>query len=111
MVTKVRNNAISRICFFVGDGCVSKKRAIFAYFVYKKFVLKKKRRYWVHPYIDDRLARGGFITLFSSLRENPDTFINYFRMSVQSFDELADKITDMIKSQDTCDSAYLHWKC
>jgi hypothetical protein len=68
----------------------------------KNLFKKKKRRYWVHPYIDDRLARGGFITFFSSLRENPDKLINYFRMSVQSFDELADKITDMIKSQDTC---------
>lgn len=71
------------------------------YIVYKKCVLKKKRRYWVHPYIDDRLTRGGFITLFSGLRQNPDKFFNYLRMSIQSFDELADKITDVIKSQDT----------
>lgn len=83
------NNTISRIWFSVGNGGLSKKTCDI------------RVRYWVHPYIDDRLTRGGFITLFSDLRENPDKFFNYFRMSVQSFDELAYKITDMIKSQDT----------
>lgn len=32
----------------------------------------EKKRYWVHPYIDDKLTRGSFITLFSDVQENPN---------------------------------------
>jgi hypothetical protein len=78
-----------------------RKRAIFAYFIYKMYILNKKRRYWVHPFTDSRLIRGRFNTSFADLRGNPDKFFNYFRMSVQSFDELAERITDKIKSRDT----------
>ena len=42
-----------------------------------------------------------FNTSFADLRGNPDKFFNYFRMTVQSFDELAGRITDKIKSRDT----------
>ncbi|CAI6374002.1 unnamed protein product [Macrosiphum euphorbiae] len=79
-----------------------KKKIIFAYLVYKKYILKKKRRYWVHPFTDSRLTCGIFYTSFNNLRENDEKFFNYFRMSVKSFDELAAKISTKIKSQDTC---------
>jgi hypothetical protein len=78
-----------------------RKRVIFAYLVYKKYILKQRRTYWVHPFTDLRLLRGRFYTSFADLRANSDKFFNYFRMSVQSFDELAEQITDKIKSQDT----------
>lgn len=78
-----------------------RKRIIFAYLVYKKYVLKNKRRYWVHPFTDSRLAKGIFYTSFENLRESPDKFFNYFRMSIKSFDELAVKISTKIKSTDT----------
>lgn len=80
-----------------------KKRVIFTYLVYKNYVLNKKnkRRYWVHPFTDLRLTKGIFYTSFENLRENPDKFFNYFRMSVKSFDELAVKVTEKIKAQDT----------
>lgn len=78
-----------------------RKRVMFAYIVYKFFVTKANRRYWVHPFTELRLSRGRFATSFSDLRENPGKFYNYFRMSIQSFDELAAKISDGIKSQDT----------
>ena len=55
----------------------------------------------MHPFTDSRLIRGTFNTSFADLRRNPDKFFfNYFRMSVQSFDELAGRITDKIKSRD-----------
>jgi len=68
--------------------------------VYKKYVLKNKRRYLVHPFTDSRLAKGIFYTSFENLRESPDKFFNYFRMSIKSFDELAVKILKKIKSTD-----------
>ncbi|XP_045477279.1 protein ANTAGONIST OF LIKE HETEROCHROMATIN PROTEIN 1-like [Harmonia axyridis] len=78
-----------------------RKKIVFAYLVYKKYICKQNRRYWVHPYTDLRLLRGRFHTSFGALRENPDKFYNYYRMSVKSFDELAAKITPKIRSQDT----------
>lgn len=78
-----------------------RKKIVFAYLVYKKYICKQNRRYWVHPYTDLRLLRGRFHTSFGDLRENPDKFYNYYRMSVKSFDELAAKITPKIRSQDT----------
>jgi hypothetical protein len=71
-----------------------RKRVIFAYLVYKKYILKQRRRYWVHPFADLSLLRGRFYTSFADLRANSDKFFNYFRMSVQSFDELAEKSLD-----------------
>jgi hypothetical protein len=55
----------------------------------------------MHPFTDTRLIRGRFITSFADLRGNPDKLFNYFRMSVQSFDELAGRNTDKIKSRVT----------
>ncbi|GBN86779.1 hypothetical protein AVEN_230288-1 [Araneus ventricosus] len=78
-----------------------RKRVALAYLVYKKYISKQNRRYWVHPFVDSRLSRGRFRTTFGDLRENPDKFFNYFRMSVQSFDELAAKITHEIQNQNT----------
>ena len=65
------------------------------------YILIKKGQYWMHPFTDSRLIRGRFNTSFADLRGNRDKFFNYFRMSVQSFDELAGRIADKIKSQDT----------
>ncbi|KAE9522680.1 hypothetical protein AGLY_016902 [Aphis glycines] len=47
------------------------------------YLSKKNRRYWVHPFTDSRLLRGHFSTSFEDLRNNPDKFYNYFRMSVK----------------------------
>lgn len=80
---------------------VRRKRAIFAFLVYKMFIRKINRRYWIHPYTELRLTRGRFVTSFFDLRDNPDKFFKEFRMSVKSFDELARRLTDKIKSQDT----------
>ncbi|KAL4121053.1 hypothetical protein QTP88_013637 [Uroleucon formosanum] len=79
----------------------SRKRVVFAYLVYKNYLSKKNRRYWVHPFTDSRLLRGHFSTSFEDLRNNPEKFYNYFRMSVKSFDELAARLIDKIKKNDT----------
>jgi hypothetical protein len=42
---------------------------------------KRKREYWVHPFYIERL-------LNHELRQYPSKFLNYCRMSVDSFDEL-----------------------
>lgn len=39
--------------------------------------------------------------MFSHLKADEDKFFNYFWMFVKSFDELAVKLTDKIKSENT----------
>ncbi|KAJ8896449.1 hypothetical protein PR048_001793 [Dryococelus australis] len=63
--------------------------------------MSKKTRMLVHPYINARLLNGAFVTSFMELREDENTFFNFFRMSVKSFDELVVKLEDGIKSEDT----------
>ncbi|XP_041440886.1 protein ALP1-like [Xenopus laevis] len=46
------------------------------------------RKYWVHPLTDQRLRNGQFHVLYGELRNYPDKFFKYFRMSIASFDEL-----------------------
>jgi hypothetical protein len=52
-----------------------REHAIFAYLVYKLYILNKKKQYWMHPFTDSRLIRGRFSTSFGDLRENPDMFL------------------------------------
>lgn len=78
-----------------------RKRAVFAYIVYKNYLKHTERRFWEHPLVAKRLLKGTFTTMFIELREDDAKFFNYFRMSIKSFDELACRISDIIKSEDT----------
>ncbi|XP_050437787.1 uncharacterized protein LOC126843996 isoform X2 [Adelges cooleyi] len=49
---------------------------------------KTKRQYWVHPLNVKRPQEGQFNITFMTLRAHPDKFFDYYRMSIQSFDEL-----------------------
>jgi hypothetical protein len=50
--------------------------------------VRHKKRYWVHPIVSQRLLNGQFYKLYEDLRNYRGTFINYFRMSIESFDNL-----------------------
>lgn len=62
---------------------------------------KQKREFWVHPIVQLRLKEGTFHMLFHHLVQFPSKFFNYFRMSVQSFNELLNAIKTSIERQDT----------
>jgi len=49
---------------------------------------KAKRKYWVHPLNTNREKIGQFTTFFENIRQYPDKFFEYYRMSISSFDEL-----------------------
>jgi hypothetical protein len=78
----------------------NRKRVVFVYLA-SKLLVKKQRRYWVHPYVSSRLLKGAFSSMFIDLRDDEDKFFNYFRMSIKSFDELLTKLSDKIKVEDT----------
>lgn len=64
---------------------------------------KKKQRkgYWVHPIYSERLLKGKFYTLYSDLRQYPSKFFSYFRMSIDSFDELLSHLRPSISYKNT----------
>ncbi|KAJ4425905.1 hypothetical protein ANN_27531 [Periplaneta americana] len=82
----------------IHDGSVRRKRAVFVYLVYKNYLKRTERRFWEHPLAAKRFLQGTFTT---ELRDDDTKFFSYFRMSIKSFDELASKISDVIKSEDT----------
>jgi len=49
---------------------------------------KNKRRWWVHPFNLKRPREGQFQVTFMTLRQYPEEFFKYFRMSIETFDEL-----------------------
>ena len=78
-----------------------RKRAVVAYLAYQYLYNDKKRKFWTHPLVSARLLKGAFSTLFEDLKEDPFKFFNYFRMSIRSFNELADKLEDALHRKDT----------
>lgn len=65
-----------------------------AYRRWKQRKQREKRQYRVHPILHDRMTQSMFITLYPKLREHNKKFFNYFRMSVQSFDELLEIVKE-----------------
>lgn len=61
----------------------------------------KQRQLWVHPIIKVRYLEGTYYTLFEKLASDENKFFNYFRMSKNTFDYIVNKLTDIIKKQDT----------
>ena len=63
---------------------------------------KKKRRFWEHPLVKERLKTSLFYTLFlKEIQDDESKFFNFVRMSKNSFYELLDLIKGAITKQDT----------
>lgn len=58
--------------------------------------LKRKRNHWVHPLNLKRVNEGQFQVLFMALREHPEKFFDYFRMSIIYFDTLVNNFTNTL---------------
>jgi hypothetical protein len=57
--------------------------------LHKKFKKnKRKHKFWMHPLLNSRQERGMSYTVFNDLRNYESKLLNYFRMSVVTFDEL-----------------------
>lgn len=62
---------------------------------------RRKRKYWVRPVNKDREQDGEFHRLFSKWVNDEDIFYNSFRMTIDCFNELYDKIKHDLVKQDT----------
>ena len=50
------------------------------------------RSMWVHPIYQNRLEHGEYFTLYREYRKYDDKFFGWYRMSVDKFDELFEKV-------------------
>jgi hypothetical protein len=62
---------------------------------------RRKRRWWIHPAISNRLSTGQFPIMFGTHRKFRDKFFLYYRMSTTSFDKLLNLIYDKTVKTDT----------
>ncbi|XP_068094158.1 uncharacterized protein [Hyperolius riggenbachi] len=62
---------------------------------------RQRRRYWVHPLLKERQKKGQFWLLYRDLRQHPEKFFGYARMSIESFDQLLALLSSDLKRKDT----------
>ncbi|XP_069619986.1 uncharacterized protein [Ranitomeya imitator] len=62
---------------------------------------RRRRRMWVHPLLTKRLTKGHFHRLYTALREHPEKFYLYCRMTIRTFDILLEILRPGITYQDT----------
>jgi hypothetical protein len=54
---------------------------------------KRKHKFWIHPLLNSKQEHGMFYTPLNNLRNDESKFLNYFRISVVSFDKHLQHIT------------------
>lgn len=61
----------------------------------------RHRRYWVHPFhcVNDGFER--FNAFYSSIRQYPIKFFQFYRMSIKSYDELLEVLRPYISKKST----------
>lgn len=64
-------------------------------------VRRTYRRYGVHPINQERKKFGEFHHLYPKLRQYPDKFFSYARMSIETFDFLLNKVKEDLTKQVT----------
>ena len=66
---------------------------------------RRKRRcnslHWVHQIILKREEFCAFRTLFGELRDDANKFLNYFQMSVSSFDEMHRRLKESLRRRNS----------
>ena len=64
--------------------------------------MRKRRRYWVRPWLERRLLYGAYHSLMRELEaESPVDFINYMRMEPSMFREVLIRLSDRIRKKTT----------
>lgn len=84
---------------------MNKRKRLLALWLLNRFRKKKsaakKRKYWIHPMHQQTDNIEEFTLFFEKLKVDSTKFFNYFRMSLDSFNELLGKIQHLIQKEDT----------
>lgn len=62
---------------------------------------KRIRGHWIHPIVLDRPITGKFVLFHNKLKQYPEKFFDYYRMSVASFDYLVSIIKGGLEKTNT----------
>ena len=71
------------------------------YLLHRRRKRRRNRLHWVHPIIQKREEFGVFYILFGELRDDANKFLNYFRMSVSSFDEMHRRLKESLQRRNS----------
>ena len=77
---------------------MNRRQATAALLLYRR---QKHHRYWVHPINQSHQQFGEFHTLYKDLRNYPDRFYTYYRMSTEQFDYILAQIEHLIYKLNT----------
>jgi hypothetical protein len=78
------------------------RNAIIALFLlYRRRKCRRNSLHWVHTIIQKREEIGAFYTLFGELRDDANMFLNYFRMTVSSFDKMHRRLKDNLQRRNS----------
>lgn len=63
--------------------------------------LRKKRKFWVHPYYMERNTNGAFTSVYQSMDAigDPHFFLSYLRMTAFQFEELLGIVGPFIEKE------------
>jgi len=62
---------------------------------------RRRRRFWIHPVLQERRQKGDYLHLIQELRDDPVLFQRYFRLSVAQFDVILELLRPDIQLQNT----------
>lgn len=65
--------------------------------IIKRRMKRTNRRWWMHPINAHRNILGFFYTSFQELKNHPDKFFDYTRMSLEVFNKLLIKIAPSLE--------------
>ncbi|XP_060806382.1 uncharacterized protein LOC132903079 [Amyelois transitella] len=66
----------------------------------RRYKKKKQRRFWVHPFITIMNPDGNYFLLkYKALKTDEKKFLEYFRMSISSFEELLSLLSPYLQKQ------------
>lgn len=72
------------------------------YYIYDRYIKqKKKKKYWIHPFLQTRDETRHFEIFFENLKKYEEKFFGYMRMSLKSFEELLSVLRTFITKEDT----------
>ena len=81
---------------------MDRNSVIALYLLHRRRKRRRNRLHWVHPIIQKREEFGVFYTLFGELRDDANKFfLNYFRMSVLSFDEMHRRLKESLQRRNS----------
>ncbi|KAJ8870509.1 hypothetical protein PR048_029532 [Dryococelus australis] len=74
---------------------------LMAVYYFRKKRHQQRRKYWVHPLMQDRFKFCSFNMLFDKQRKDDVKHMNFYRMSGETFDKLLALLYDHLKHEDT----------